>query len=107
MDYRIGVYRRLTSNQARRVHLAKEGPFVVGVPVFSNWSTIGPDGVVPEPGGVLDGGHALLVVGYDDTTELFKFQNSWGTSWGKRGYGFFSYDYMKNHSWSSWGAMRL
>ena len=38
MKYRIGIYQRLLSNEDRRIHLAKEGPFVVGVPVFSNWS---------------------------------------------------------------------
>jgi len=32
--------------------------------------------------------HAVLMVGYDDTTEIpyFKMKNSWGTKWGEDGY---------------------
>jgi C1A family cysteine protease len=66
MKNRIGIYYSLQTNAERRIHLAKEGPFVAGVPVYSNWSTIDASGVVPNPGGVFRGGHALLVVGYDD-----------------------------------------
>ena len=107
LRYRIGIYHSLQTNEDRRVHLAREGPFVVGVPVYSNWATIGADGLVPDPGGVFRGGHAVLVVGYDDDTEWFKFQNSWSTDWGDRGFGYFTYDYMEEYSWNSWGAKRL
>jgi C1A family cysteine protease len=62
---------------------------------------------VPDPGGVFEGGHAVLVVGYDDKKKRFRFQNSWGTDWGARGFGYFTYDYMETHSWNSWGAVRL
>lgn len=107
MKYRIGSYHALSTNVERRVHLAKEGPFVVGVPVYSNWAQVGPDGVIPDPGGAFQGGHAVLVVGYDDEKEQFKFQNSWGTDWGSSGFGYFTYDYMEANSWNSWGALRL
>lgn len=36
-------------------------------------------------------GHAILIVGYDDTKKAFKFMNSWGTRWGNKGYGWISY----------------
>lgn len=104
LRYRIGVYHQLKTNEARRVHLVTEGPFVVGVPVYSNWADIGPDGVVPPPAGYPRGGHAVLVVGYDDKLQQFKFQNSWGADWGDDRYGYFPYGYLENHSWSSWGA---
>ena len=107
MRHRIGLYYSLQSNQERRIHLAKEGPFVVGVPVYSNWGNIDSSGLVPNPGGAFRGGHALMVVGYDDKKQLFKFQNSWGKNWGAKGFGYFTYDYMENHSWSSWGAEHL
>lgn len=42
------------------------------------------------------GGHSVLVVGYDDTTRRFKIRNSWGSSWGKGGYGTLPYDYLLN-----------
>ncbi len=38
-------------------------------------------------------GHAVLIVGYDDTLNAFKFVNSWGTGWGDAGYCWISYDF--------------
>ncbi len=107
MRYRIGAYHALSTNVERRVHLAKEGPFVAGVPVYSNWAEVGSDGVVPDPGGAFQGGHAVLVDGYDDKKKRFKFQNSWSKDWGSHGFGYFTYDYMEESSWNSWGAVRL
>ncbi|UCE19746.1 MAG: hypothetical protein JSV84_05240, partial [Gemmatimonadota bacterium] len=37
-------------------------------------------------------GHAILVVGYNDTQEYFKVKNSWGSWWGEGGYFRISYD---------------
>lgn len=107
LRHRIGSFYALNNNDDRRQTLAKVGPFVIGVPVFANWSTIGSDGVVPDPRGAQRGGHAILVVGYDDVRKRFKIQNSWTTSWGDRGYGYISYSWMENYTWSSWAAARL
>lgn len=30
--------------------------------------------------------HAVVIVGYDETTNVFKIRNSWGASWGDNGY---------------------
>lgn len=32
------------------------------------------------------GGHAVLIVGWDDASKRFIVRNSWGTGWGERGY---------------------
>jgi hypothetical protein len=37
--------------------------------------------------------HAMLLVGYDDTKQLFKFRNSWGTQFGDNGYGYVTYSF--------------
>ena len=39
------------------------------------------------------GGHAMCVVGYDDTKDggAFEIQNSWGTTWGNEGYIWIKY----------------
>lgn len=42
------------------------------------------------------GGHEILIVGYDQDQQLFTFLNSWGTSWGASGYGYFPYAYITN-----------
>ncbi len=38
-------------------------------------------------------GHAVVVTGLNDMLGLIEFKNSWGTAWGKDGYGYLSYDY--------------
>ena len=36
-------------------------------------------------------GHAILIVGYDDNLQAFKFLNSYGKTWGNDGFGWISY----------------
>ena len=38
-------------------------------------------------------GHCVLGVGYDDTVRLFTCQNSWGDTWGDKGFFTLPYDY--------------
>ncbi|MCD6309253.1 MAG: putative Ig domain-containing protein, partial [Candidatus Eremiobacteraeota bacterium] len=67
------------------------------------------NGVIYGNSGSCRGGHAVTVIGYDDNkayndgTETrygaFKLVNSWGTGWGNNGYFWFSYDYVKEHTW--------
>ncbi|MCB1221604.1 MAG: PKD domain-containing protein [Planctomycetales bacterium] len=38
------------------------------------------------------GGHAMLIVGYDNGKEAFLVRNSWGTDWGEDGYLWMAYD---------------
>ena len=40
-------------------------------------------------------GHAIVIVGYDDETELFEIRNSWGDRWGDHGYAYIRYSDMK------------
>lgn len=40
-------------------------------------------------------GHAILIVGYDDDLNAFKFVNSWGTSWGNDGYAWLNYNFFE------------
>ncbi len=42
------------------------------------------------------GGHAMVVMGYDDSKNAFKILNSWGTSWGDNGYGWIDYNFFSN-----------
>ncbi len=37
------------------------------------------------------GGHATPIVGYDDNKQAFLVQNSWGTSWGNKGFYYMPY----------------
>jgi C1A family cysteine protease len=42
------------------------------------------------------GGHAMLIVGYDDTTGTFIVCNSWGVSWADKGFCYIPYAYILN-----------
>jgi hypothetical protein len=43
-------------------------------------------GIYKYVSGTYQGGHAILIVGFDDASQCFKVKNSWGTSWGEAGY---------------------
>jgi len=72
-------------------------PFVFGFTVYNSWTDTVPT-VVPLPSAVdtVTGGHAVLVVGYDNSTSLFKFRNSWGPNVGDAGYFYIPYSYVTN-----------
>ena len=40
------------------------------------------------------GGHCVLLIGYDDTRQIFCFLNSWGDDVGDNGYFYIAYDYL-------------
>ena len=47
------------------------------------------------------GGHCILLMGYDDNLRQFKFQNSWGTNVGVKGYFTLPYEYILNPNLSN------
>lgn len=65
-------------------HLAFVGPVVLGTDWHEQMFRPGPTGLV-ELGGPVVGGHAYVVLGYDDRTRLLICQNSWGKDYGVRG----------------------
>lgn len=75
--------------------LAAGFPFVFGISVYSSFMDA-TDGVIPlpSPSETLEGGHALLCVGYDVNAKVFRFRNSWGEGWGDRGYGTIPFVYL-------------
>lgn len=80
--------------------LASGYPFVFGFTVYESFESqnVANDGIVPMPSKdekVL-GGHAVLAVGYNDSTGRFLVMNSWGTNWGDKGYFTIPYEYLTN-----------
>ena len=80
-------------------------PIVFGFMVYSSFESdiVAQTGVVnlPMPGEQCQGGHAVVMVGYDDTTQTVKVRNSWGPAWGKGGYFTLPYAYIVNPSLTS------
>lgn len=72
-------------------------PVIVGFTVYDSFMTsTGGNIPMPSAGETIAGGHCVIVVGYDQATRLFKFQNSWGTGWGDGGFGYIPFDYLGN-----------
>lgn len=95
-------FQRLTSIEELKDTLSKELPIVLDVNFapLTYGRECAETGKVPKPKSLteLDPDsceHTVLIVGFNDETQEFLFQNSWGTTWGKSGYGFLPYDYIK------------
>ena len=80
--------------------LAAGHPVVFGFTVYESFESaqVAQTGIVPlpAPGEQAIGGHAVVLVGYDEATQRFKVRNSWGTGWGQEGYFTMAYAYVTN-----------
>jgi len=81
--------------------LSQKLPFVMGIMVYSSFESksVSETGMVPIPvpkRETLLGGHAIMVVGYDDSKSAFLVRNSWGVYWGIQGYCWIPYAYLTN-----------
>jgi C1A family cysteine protease len=78
--------------------LASNWPVLFGFTVYQSFESnaVATTGIVPmpKPGERVLGGHAVMLVGYDDAKQMFKVRNSWGTGWGQRGYFWMPYQYV-------------
>jgi|SRR5579875_1024346 len=83
--------------------LVEDGPVVVGISMYQD-GIMSRTGVIPLPskGAQVIGGHAIVIVAYDEQRKIFKFVNDWGMGWGDRGYGYISDEYIKAYSADSW-----
>ena len=87
-----------------KTNLAAQLPAMFGFSVYSCIPAVGAGtGDIPFPGkgDTLEGGHAVLAVGYDDSKKIgtskgaLLIRNSWGTAWGESGYGWLPYAYVE------------
>jgi C1A family cysteine protease len=74
-------------------------PIIFGFAVYSSFMTdaVAKTGNVPMPDTKTEqmlGGHCMCIVGYNDATSMFLCANSWGTSWGNKGYCNLPYTYL-------------
>jgi C1A family cysteine protease len=100
LKHKVTSYHRLDSAVLNTLKgcLASGYPFVFGFTVYESFE--GPEvaktGIVPMPAPKekVVGGHAVLAVGYDDSTKHFIVRNSWGPGWGLQGYFLMPYAYL-------------
>lgn len=83
--------------------LATGYPSMFGFTVYESIEDAEHDGEIPFPGknDRVEGGHAVVAVGYDDARKVGKekgallIRNSWGKMWGQGGYGWLPYAYVE------------
>lgn len=96
-----------------KTSLANNIPFVFGFIVYSSFESqaTAATGIMtmPQVGEKILGGHAVLCVGYNDATNMFTVRNSWGASWGDKGYFYMPYAFMSSSSYCSdfWAILRI
>jgi C1A family cysteine protease len=119
--YKITAYKSLSSLEEIKQNIAfRQQPVLLGMNIYESFESdiVSKTGIMPMPlkNEKVLGGHAVLVVGYKDAVKhhsLFgKHQyepgylivrNSWGDSWGDKGYFYMPLDYVKpNYTYDYW-----
>ena len=99
-------------------HLRNGLPLIFGFTCFTSIDQAD-DGKIPFPDKKeeVDGGHAVMAVGFDDakkivnpnnniaTTGAIKIKNSWSEKWGEKGYGWLPYEYVLKGIADDWWTM--
>jgi len=95
---------------ALKTYLAKGFPIMFGMNVMTNDSiatgTTALQAIWDSKTGKwkhnpTSGGHAICIVGYNDETQEFKIQNSWGSNYGDNGFVYVPYDKMTRYVYNS------
>jgi len=93
-------YARVNGGQGAIQALARGLPVVFGTAIPHRcYEEAARTGVLPKPtreelSVPTQGGHAMLIVGYDNSSRMFIVRNSWGEDWGDHGYCQIPYDVM-------------
>lgn len=71
-------------------------PIIASIWTFQNLYRVRSDGMLqlPHETDQLIGLHNVVMVGYDDSRELYIMRNHWGPSWGDNGYFYIPYRYI-------------
>ena len=104
-----------------KTNIAAGLPSIFGFTVYTSISQADKnEGKIPypTPGEEVEGGHAIVAVGYNDNIKIintnkkgvetigaFLIRNSWGTEWGDGGYGWLPYDYVKKGLAEDWWSV--
>jgi len=95
-EHKIGDWNMVWKNQELlKRALAQYGPIPTAYFVFEDFKNY-KSGVYSYTTGKKLGGHAVLLVGYDDAEQYFIVKNSWSENWGEKGYFRIAYSQMDN-----------
>jgi len=104
-QFKISSYFNLGRDPAAwRAWLATRGPILTRLDVDATWddADLTKGNLDVYQPGTVRGGHAVALVGY--TSDRFIVRNSWGTSWGDKGFGYASLDYAQDAFTEAYGV---
>jgi len=98
LTYKIKSYHAVADVTGIKQILAlMQQPVLSGIDVYASFESdkVAKTGLVPvpKPNEKNLGGHAILIVGYNDAKKWFICRNSWGETWGDKGYFYLPYDF--------------
>ena len=88
-----------------KAHLVAGDAFVLAFPAYADFFESTCEDLLigePEAGEMYSGGHAVLVVGYDDFIGGFRILNSYGRDWMCDGFAYLSYSFVQHYAWEAW-----
>ena len=102
----IHSYYALNTLDDMKSCIANGNCFVGGIQVYASFESgqVAASGIVPLPNVSTEeclGGHAVLFVAYDSNAKVFLCKNSWGPTWGQKGYFTIGFDYISNPNLAS------
>jgi C1A family cysteine protease len=85
IKHKVVAYTAASTTIARKQALSSRGPVLAGLSIFEDFYYY-KSGVYRHVAGAFLGYHAVCVVGYSDAQQCWIVKNSWGPSWGEKGY---------------------
>jgi C1A family cysteine protease len=84
--------------------VGERNPVTFGFTVYESFSDAGRTGICPMPkrGEGVEGGHAVLIIGWDDAKKAWLCRNSWGPKWGSEGHFWMPYEFQMQHAQDYW-----
>lgn len=97
--YRSGDYRAVKSRNEIKSNIASGQPVVAGITIYTDFFYLNKSNpVYNSTNGILEGYHAVTIVGYDDNKYggAYKIINSWGTGFGENGFFWMPYSFSES-----------
>jgi hypothetical protein len=84
---------------AVKTNLGDGRAVLLALTITDSWFGVGVDGLVPAPAAndQLQGGHAVVAVGFDEAEQRLLVRNSWGLGWADGGYAWLPYEYLERY----------
>ena len=104
LSYPLQTYRRCDTPFEIKHAIHEHGIVAVGGPVHSGWDIWGEYTIHYDDGVYELGGHAFVLVGYNEAEKVYYVANSWGKEWGMNGFAKYSYDDAHENIRDAWAV---